>query len=436
MKRAGVVVALCLAASVGSAAEKPKKAVAGPAPPAPAGLRLAKTQLAAIKARSIGPAVMGGRVSDDRARPPGPVHVLRGPRHRRPHEDHQQRRHVHGRLRQGSRSPPIGAVAVAPSDPKVVWVGTGEAQRPQQLGLGQRRLPLDRRRRDLDATSGSRRAAPSRASWCTRPIPPPPGWRRWATSGARRRARPLQDDRRAARPGRPCSGRGRALRRDRVGCGDVVLDPAEPERALRHALRAPAHALVVHVRARRHGRQGPGRHLQEHGRRRHLAEAREGAARRGPAASASTVFAQGPAHRLRDRAERRRRPRAASTRCAAARAASSAPRTAARPGRARARSTRGPSTSARSGSTPRTTSGSTCSASRCTSRDDGGTHLPRGPLRQGAPRLPRAGHRPAPPQAPAAGHRRRRLPELRRAARPGSTSTASRPASSTASTST
>ena len=40
--------------------------------------------------------------------------------------------------------------------------------------------------------------------------------------------------------------------------------------------------------------------------------------------------------------------------------------------------------------------------------------LPRGPLRQGPPRLPRPGHRPAAPQAHGAGHGRRGLPEPRR----------------------
>ena len=55
----------------------------------------------------------------------------------------------------------IGAIAVAPSDPNVIYVGSGEglaAARP----LGRRRhLQVDRRRQDLDASRPSRRPADS-----------------------------------------------------------------------------------------------------------------------------------------------------------------------------------------------------------------------------------------------------------------------------------
>src|SRR5688572_33134398 len=102
-------------------------APAAPKPtPAPAPAALAAAQLKALKARSIGPAVMGGRVSDVAFDPQDPYTFYVGLA-------------TGGLMKTGNNGltfdavfekegvASIGAVAVAPSDPKVVWVGTGEA---------------------------------------------------------------------------------------------------------------------------------------------------------------------------------------------------------------------------------------------------------------------------------------------------------------------
>lgn len=126
MRKIVAVVGIVLAASFSSeGAEKPKRSASPPAAQAP-GLHVEKARLYGMKARSIGPAVMGGRVSDVAFDPQDPFtfYVALG---------------TGGLVKtttDGSTFSPIfdkeavasiGAVAVAPSDPKVVWVGTGEA---------------------------------------------------------------------------------------------------------------------------------------------------------------------------------------------------------------------------------------------------------------------------------------------------------------------
>jgi hypothetical protein len=82
--------------------------------------------LKALKARSIGPAVMGGRVADVALDPKDPAtfYVALGTGGLVKTADN-------GSTFQGvfekEAVAAIGAVAVAPSDPKIVWVGTGEA---------------------------------------------------------------------------------------------------------------------------------------------------------------------------------------------------------------------------------------------------------------------------------------------------------------------
>ena len=92
-------------------------------------------QLAALKARSIGPAVMGGRVVSIAVDPEDPATFYLG--------------HATGGLWKttngGSTFSPlmekekvfsIGAVSVAPSDPRVIWIGTGEATDRNSAGFG------------------------------------------------------------------------------------------------------------------------------------------------------------------------------------------------------------------------------------------------------------------------------------------------------------
>ncbi len=97
-----------------------------PSPAAPAGPAVDALALKALKARSIGPAVMGGRVPDVALDPKDPAtfYVALGTGGLMKTTDN-------GATFQGvfekEAVAAVGAVAVAPSDPKIVWVGTGEA---------------------------------------------------------------------------------------------------------------------------------------------------------------------------------------------------------------------------------------------------------------------------------------------------------------------
>ncbi len=123
------VLLLCAPLLAGQKAKAPAPA------PKPQGPAVDAARLAALKARSIGPAVMGGRVSDIAADPASPdtfyVGLATGG--------------VWKTVNAGATFAPvfdkqaiasIGAVAVAPSDPKVVWVGTGEANDRNSSGWG------------------------------------------------------------------------------------------------------------------------------------------------------------------------------------------------------------------------------------------------------------------------------------------------------------
>ena len=60
----------------------------------------------------------------------------------------------------------------------------------------------------------------------------------------------------------------------RAGCGDLAIDPSDPNVLVRNALRASAPPMGVHLRRRGHRRQGHWRSAQEHRRRRDVDEAR------------------------------------------------------------------------------------------------------------------------------------------------------------------
>jgi photosystem II stability/assembly factor-like uncharacterized protein len=87
---------------------------------------LAPVALRGLKARNIGPAVMGGRVSDIAIDPsdPGTFYVALG-------TGGVMKTASNGAAFEGifekEAVAAIGAVAIAPSDSKVIWVGTGEA---------------------------------------------------------------------------------------------------------------------------------------------------------------------------------------------------------------------------------------------------------------------------------------------------------------------
>ena len=109
-----------------------------------------ETTLKGLKARSIGPAVMGGRVSDIAIDPKNPSRFYAG----------ISMSGVWKTANNGSSFPPvfddqpvqsIGAVAVAPSDPDIVWVGTGEGNDRNSSGWGNGVYVSTERRRQLAA---------------------------------------------------------------------------------------------------------------------------------------------------------------------------------------------------------------------------------------------------------------------------------------------
>src|SRR5574341_1796793 len=129
----GIFLLVMLASSI-SVAQKPKPkskeappaAASAAALAAPAEPALDAVLLKNLKARSIGPAVMGGRVSDIAFDPndPSTFYVALG-------TGGVMKTTNNGITFDGifekEAVAAIGAVAVAPSDSKVIWVGTGEA---------------------------------------------------------------------------------------------------------------------------------------------------------------------------------------------------------------------------------------------------------------------------------------------------------------------
>jgi photosystem II stability/assembly factor-like uncharacterized protein len=121
-----------LAAPLAAQTAKPKPTPAPAAAPA-AGLDAVK--LKALKARSLGPAVMGGRVSDIGLDPADPstwyVAVGLGGLWKTSNDGV-----TFQSLLDDQMVVSLGAVAVAPSDPKVVWAGSGEANDRNSSGWG------------------------------------------------------------------------------------------------------------------------------------------------------------------------------------------------------------------------------------------------------------------------------------------------------------
>ncbi|MBI4470481.1 MAG: hypothetical protein HY650_14285 [Acidobacteria bacterium] len=97
--------------------------------------RVDSTKLKALKARAIGPAVMGGRVSDVAFDPHHPYTFYVGLGTGGIMKTTDQG----GTFQAVFANEPvasIGAIAVSPSDPKIVWVGTGEAADRNSVSWG------------------------------------------------------------------------------------------------------------------------------------------------------------------------------------------------------------------------------------------------------------------------------------------------------------
>ena len=183
-------------------------------------------RLAAMKARSIGPAIMGGRVSDIAADPVNPdtfyVGLATGG--------------VWKTANAGATFSPlfdkqpvvsIGALAVAPSDPKIIWVGTGEANDRNSSGWGNGVY----RSTDGGATWAHVGLAGSRAipRIVVHPKEPATAWVAamgdlWNPGGERGLFKTTDGGKTWKAVLKAPGGLD-----TRVGCGKVVLDPSTPD---------------------------------------------------------------------------------------------------------------------------------------------------------------------------------------------------------------
>jgi photosystem II stability/assembly factor-like uncharacterized protein len=106
-----------------------------PAPAAPAAAPVTSAQLAALRGRSIGPALMGGRVSDIALHPTDQftfyVGLATGGVWKTTDNGD-----TFAPVFDGQPVASIGAIALSPSAPNVVWVGTGEANDRNSSGWG------------------------------------------------------------------------------------------------------------------------------------------------------------------------------------------------------------------------------------------------------------------------------------------------------------
>ena len=124
-----------------------------PAPPA--------SDLSALKYRYIGP--VGNRVIAVAGVPGDPNTYYAGAASGGIWKTDRWRRSLGAASSTTSRSQSIGALAVAPVDPNIVWAGTGEPFIRSNISIGERHLQVDRRRARRGRTWVSSRRAASRA---------------------------------------------------------------------------------------------------------------------------------------------------------------------------------------------------------------------------------------------------------------------------------
>ena len=339
----------------------------------------------------------------------------------------------------------IGAVAVSASDPKVVWVGTGEANDRNSSGWGDGVYRSTDARRAPGRTSGLKESK-TIARIVVHPTDPETAWVAvtgdlWtpsASAGSTRRPTAAQDLEGGARGARrptataSAAATSRSTRRTRT-------------RSTRRSTRAGA-------------RRGPSPPARTPPTARTSAASSRAPTAAPPGASSTKGLPgahgphrplrvrEGPEDRLRDRPERRGRHQRTSTTCGASRAASSAPTTAARPGRARARSNPRPFYFSQIRVDPANDKRVYVLGFMLHVSEDGGKTFREDRFKKRPPRQPRARHRSAEPEArcssaPTAGRTRastaaKAWEHLRRASPPasttGSTSTRARRTASAA----
>lgn len=205
-------------------AEKPKQAA--PTPP-PVGMKLEPAALKVFKARSIGPAAMGGRISDLAFDPKSSSTFYVASAHGglfKTSDGGGSFQAVTDDAGLGS----IGAVAVAPGDGKTIWVGTGEANDRNSSGWGKGVF----RSRDAGATW---EAAGLKQSKCIARIvvdPRNPDVAYAAAMGDLWKAGGERGLYKTSDGGATWKAilRASGPEADKVGCGDVLIDPGQPDR--------------------------------------------------------------------------------------------------------------------------------------------------------------------------------------------------------------
>jgi photosystem II stability/assembly factor-like uncharacterized protein len=223
LRPAGLALSI-LALPVGVVAQEEPEAKERPSPPAAEALdTVAAPQ--ALKARSIGPAVMGGRVSDIAFDPTDPYTFYVGLGTGGVMQTSDNGGTFKGVFEKEAVAA-IGAIAVAPSDPGVVWVGTGEANDRNSSGWGYGvYLSTDSATTWRNVGLHDSKAI---ARIVVHPTEPRTAWVAamgdlWSSGGERGLYR-TTDGGKTWKAVLTAGGRYRDL----VGCGDVVLDPSNP----------------------------------------------------------------------------------------------------------------------------------------------------------------------------------------------------------------
>jgi photosystem II stability/assembly factor-like uncharacterized protein len=193
--------------------------------PGPAAPRLEQLTIKALKARSIGPAIMGGRVSDVALDPQDPYtfYVALGTGGVMKTKDNGA---TFDAIFDEEPVAAIGAVAVAPSDPKVVWVGSGEANDRNSSSWG------DGVYRSTDAgdtwTNVGLKQSKTIARIVVSPSDPNTAW--VAAMGDLWQPGPERGCYKTTDAGKSWQAvlSAPAPYANKVGCGDIAIDPASP----------------------------------------------------------------------------------------------------------------------------------------------------------------------------------------------------------------
>ena len=200
----------------------------------------------ALKFRYIGP--VGNRVIAVAGRAGQPLRLLRGRRVRRHLQDHRRRRDTGRPIFDDQDVSSIGSLAVAPSDPNVVWAGTGESFIRSNISIGNGIYRSTDAGKTVDPAWVSSRPGAS-AGWSSTPRTPT-----WCSPA--RSVTPMVRSRSAASSARATAGRRgrRTLFVDEnTGCSDIAIDPNNPR-----VLFAGMWQLEIHTWGRTSGGPGSG----------------------------------------------------------------------------------------------------------------------------------------------------------------------------------